>query len=540
MLRNILRISVDKYTSTVVLGGRQFTLKCLSQTEVLEKKNTEAFVVRQPSSRSKAFSRPAFPATHAVSSSFKLPQLLVNVILRIPMMSSLITAPKGITSTRDISPPKSVRGMVTLDREKFKQKVYVPGILVSAQGIRDIVRHFNSHLLRLTKVQPFVDLSDDDPNVKKSRVMLLDPQQHPTKDSFTEEESDMLKSKGADPDTWQLYELDMEYENWNGEDIFKAVLPIESEGFSSYTVIGHIAHLNLKDALLDYKHLIGQVLIDKFKTIKTVVNKTNTIDNTFRNFQMEVIAGEDNFITTAKENGCQYKMDFSKVYWNSRLGTEHERIVKLLKPGDKLYDVFAGIGPFAVPAGKKKCTVLANDLNPESHKWLQENLKLNKVGGQVQTYNLDGREFIRTVAKADLVSWYREDKYPLQSVHFVMNLPAMALEFLDSFKGLLSGHPTILHENSVLPMVYCYCFSNASDHLEDIRERVATYLSKEVAQKVQIRFVRNVAPKKDMYCVIFQLDKCVLLWEGENEETGNSEECEPERKKSKHEDTVAH
>ena len=35
-----------------------------------------------------------------------------------------------------------------------------------------------------------------------------------------------------------------------------------------------------------------------------------------------------------KENGCSYDLDFSKVYWNSRLATEHERIVELLSPMD--------------------------------------------------------------------------------------------------------------------------------------------------------------------------------------------------------------
>jgi tRNA (guanine37-N1)-methyltransferase len=38
--------------------------------------------------------------------------------------------------------------------------------------------------------------------------------------------------------------------------------------------VGHIAHLNLRDEQLPYKGLIGQVLLDKVKTVKTVINKT--------------------------------------------------------------------------------------------------------------------------------------------------------------------------------------------------------------------------------------------------------------------------
>jgi len=42
-------------------------------------------------------------------------------------------------------------------------------------------------------------------------------------------------------------------------------------------------------------------------------------------------------------------------------------------------DVFAGVGPFAIAAAKKGCIVYANDLNPASYKYLQENVVLNKV-----------------------------------------------------------------------------------------------------------------------------------------------------------------
>jgi len=41
--------------------------------------------------------------------------------------------------------------------------------------------------------------------------------------------------------------------------------------------------------------------------------------------------------------------------------------------------MFAGIGPFAIPAAKKGCFVYANDLNPASFNYLIENAKSNKV-----------------------------------------------------------------------------------------------------------------------------------------------------------------
>lgn len=79
------------------------------------------------------------------------------------------------------------------------------------------------------------------------------------------------------------------------------------------------------------------------------------------------------------ENDCRFTFDFREVYWNSRLHTEHERLITKFDKGDLVADVFAGVGPFAIPAAKKGCAVLANDLNPSSHKYLTLNIAENRV-----------------------------------------------------------------------------------------------------------------------------------------------------------------
>ena len=80
-----------------------------------------------------------------------------------------------------------------------------------------------------------------------------------------------------------------------------------------------------------------------------------------------------------RESNCTFKFDFTRVYWNSRLHSEHDRLVQLFNAQDVVADVFAGVGPFALPAAKKGCGVIANDLNPESYKYLTENIQNNKV-----------------------------------------------------------------------------------------------------------------------------------------------------------------
>lgn len=58
---------------------------------------------------------------------------------------------------------------------------------------------------------------------------------------------------------------------------------------------------------------------------------------------------------------------------------EHARLISQFSPDDVVADVFAGVGPFAIPAARKGTAVLANDLNPDSYKYLQQNIQDNKV-----------------------------------------------------------------------------------------------------------------------------------------------------------------
>lgn len=148
-----------------------------------------------------------------------------------------------------------------------------------------------------------------------------------------------------------------------------------------FNIAGHIAHMNLKEPYLAYKKLIAEVLVEKNPHIKTVINKTGNVGtgSEFRTFSYEVLAGPDDLNVEVRENECVFRFDYSTVYWNSRLQTEHTRFIDMFQPGEVVCDVMAGVGPFAVPAGKKGVFVWANDYNPESYRYLDENIKSNKV-----------------------------------------------------------------------------------------------------------------------------------------------------------------
>lgn len=176
----------------------------------------------------------------------------------------------------------------------------------------------------------------------------------------------------------------------------KSLLPSdlrdEHDGIpQGFNQAGHVAHMNLRERYLPYKKLIAEVIVDKNPTVKTVINKIANVgtESEFRTFAYEVLAGPDDLNVEARENDCVFRFDYSKVYWNSKLEGEHRRLINIFQPGEVVCDVMAGIGPFAIPAGKKGVFVWANDYNPESYRYLDENIKRNKVRNTITSNTVD-------------------------------------------------------------------------------------------------------------------------------------------------------
>lgn len=411
--------------------------------------------------------------------------------------------------------PSNLRGMKVLQREKFDFFTRVPILKVSKVNLSKILQIVRPYILKLLNFKPVQDFHEDSGSDWK--CLYLSPVKVSSWMDFPEDDRARLEKYEILDEHFCHKEIKLDYSNLTQDDIFKAVLPENEEIVSGFSQIGHIIHLNLRDHLLEYKSLVGQVLIDKLKTCRTVVNKSVTIDNTYRNFQMEVIAGDKDYMVTVKENLCSFHFDFSKVYWNPRLCKEHERILSLLKPGDVLFDVFCGVGPFSIPAAKRKCQVFANDLNPDSFYWLNINAKLNKLNMTLfKSYNLDGKDFIQTVLKKYLTDCLDKTKSVADGskIHITMNLPALAVEFLRHFNGLLENRSL---EDQVLSeiYVYVYCFVYGEDDdtfVNEAKKNVISNLGVDISDSILDVFnVRKVAPAKVMMRVTFKLTKDALV-----------------------------
>ncbi|KAL6549516.1 hypothetical protein OROHE_008633 [Orobanche hederae] len=263
-----------------------------------------------------------------------------------------------------------------LDEKLFEVQLNLWALRIPREHCKLATRILNGYLLDRPRVKPITE----DPTSDKNRYMLLSEKiQNPDLSEITGDIVVELK---------KLFEIQ--------------VVPYSfTLGYSYWSADGHIAHLNITDELLPYKDVIAKVIYDKtHPRIKTVVNKVGTITNEFRVPKFEILAGDGNMVTEVKQYGAIFKLDYGLVYWNSRLEHEHLRLISKFEAGDTVCDMFAGIGPFAIPAAQKGCQVYANDLNPDSIKYLKINAEINKVSNLVRAYNLDAREFISTLIQA--------------------------------------------------------------------------------------------------------------------------------------------
>ncbi|MCD6367968.1 MAG: class I SAM-dependent methyltransferase family protein [Candidatus Aenigmarchaeota archaeon] len=141
-----------------------------------------------------------------------------------------------------------------------------------------------------------------------------------------------------------------------------------------YQKIGQVIIINKNDKKL------AERLLKKIPDTKTVMYKSGWIEGQFRQPKLKKLVGNGTE-TIHKEHGCLFKLDVSKIMWSKGNHLERLRITKLVKPGEIIVDMFAGIGYFSVPLAvhTKAKRIYSIEINPVAYGYLRENIELNKI-----------------------------------------------------------------------------------------------------------------------------------------------------------------
>ena len=246
---------------------------------------------------------------------------------------------------------------------------------------------------------------DHDFRIKKD----IDHVYMPLKDNCT------IDDIGSGP--WEIVDIE-------GVENERKIMPQKYSG--SYDTIGDIIvmkyadperSVELAENLMKYRKGTRAVFVDR------------GIKGEFRKRSLELLAGEDRRVTTYRENGLIFKVDLDKAYFSPRLATERLMISKEVNDGEFIVDMFAGVGPFSLNIARtRKCRIVAIDSNCEAISLLEENIKINRLDGNVVPVCGDAGEKITEYTDVDRI---------------IMNLPHEAHLFVE--KAL----PSLKHKGTL-------------------------------------------------------------------------------------------
>ncbi len=256
-------------------------------------------------------------------------------------------------------------------------------------------------------------------------------------------------------------------------DVLSSVVDV-NELTTSFDILGNIAIVEIPESLCDKEAEIGQAVLEVHKPVNTVYKKLSAMKGEYRVRELALIAGEDNPVADYRENGVRMRFDVRKVYFSVRLSHERKRISGMVRGGEEVLVMFAGVGPFAlvIARANPEAKITAIELNPDAVIYMEENIRLNGFQN-IQAIHGDVKEH-RFAKKFDRI---------------IMPLPHSAHEFMDQALAA-SKKGTVIHYYSIV---------RNDDPVEDALSHIDR-------EKFDLLFSREVRPySKDQVQVVLDL-----------------------------------
>jgi tRNA (guanine37-N1)-methyltransferase len=234
------------------------------------------------------------------------------------------------------------------------------------------------------------------------------------------------------------------------EKVSETNTPNASDGvYNSFDIVGDIAIIKMPFSFEENAKAAAQAILSGNKGVKTVLAQESKISGAYRLRKLRCVGGEDKTCTVHREHGCLFKVDLEKCFFSPRLSGERLRIAQLVKPGETVVNMFAGVGCFSIIIAKKVPTakVYSIDINPDAVEFMQENIRVNRVVEKVIPILGDSEEIVngRLQHCADRV---------------LMPLPEKALEYLPCAVSALKPSGGWIH---------CHCFEHAAKTEESMQ-----------------------------------------------------------------------
>ncbi|MDO5853025.1 MAG: class I SAM-dependent methyltransferase family protein, partial [Thermoplasmata archaeon] len=210
----------------------------------------------------------------------------------------------------------------------------------------------------------------------------------------------------------------------------------------SFDVVGDVGMVKIPEELAPYRADIGRAMMRANHSLRCVFEDRG-VKGELRVRDLDLIAGEGPSETVHREFGARMHTDPARVYFNPRLAGERHRVASLVRDGEVVIDMFAGVAPFGVQICRaaKPEAVYSIDLNPDAEAFACWNREDNRADALVPITG-DATAVVPTLPMADRI---------------IMNLPQIADRFLPLALSRLKRGGTvhmykIIEREEFLPM----------------------------------------------------------------------------------------
>ena len=163
---------------------------------------------------------------------------------------------------------------ITFDKSQFDRTIELVALNIPAKSCTAFTTALKGWVLSRPRTKKIYDVVGD-----KERRLLVLSEEIGGDVTLAMLPSTMMEFIQQHDGQVESFHLQMGYDQLSVDIILRQLLPPSIVDIpSSFEQVGHIAHLNLREELLSYKHLIGHVILDKNRSnLRTVVNKVGCL-----------------------------------------------------------------------------------------------------------------------------------------------------------------------------------------------------------------------------------------------------------------------
>ena len=157
-----------------------------------------------------------------------------------------------------------------------------------------------------------------------------------------------------------------------------------------YSIVGDVALVRFDDCDEEREQAVAEAL-EKHHGVRVVLEDLG-VKGGKRIPETRHVAGERDTETVHRENGFEFALDSSRVMFSVGNAEERVRMCETAEEDETVFDMFAGIGYFAVPVAVGGASIVAAEIRETAYEYLIENARRNGVTDRLDAQHADCRD----------------------------------------------------------------------------------------------------------------------------------------------------